>query len=146
MLVAADPLVHVAFNRNGTHLGAATSPGVRVFCSPLEHVFSRSNFASPDGSGGAGEVITSADLAVLEPEPLVAVVFGDTMMRYWSEVHGQMMSADDMSLSPHVLGAVRAVRHVGDHVVVAGKDRVTLHEISRDGGRRRRRGEAGHGG
>jgi hypothetical protein len=105
MVVAADPLVHVAFNRDGTHLVAATSSGVRVFsCSPLERVFSiRSNFASPDGSGGAGEVITSADLGVLEPEPLVAVVFGDTMMRYWSEAHGQMMSADDMSPSPHVL-------------------------------------------
>jgi hypothetical protein len=131
---AADRLVHVAFNRDGTHLVAATSSGVRVFsCSPLEHVFSRSSFASPDGSGAAGaREVTSADLGVLlEPEPLVAVVFGDTI-RYWSEAHGQMMSADK-SPSPHGLGAVRAVRHAGDHVVVAGKDRVTLHEISRDG-------------
>nr|TKW36408.1 hypothetical protein SEVIR_2G438500v2 [Setaria viridis] len=65
-----------------THLVAATSSGVRVFsCSSLEHVFSRSSFTFPDGSGAAGEV-TSADLA--SSSFLVAIVFGDTI---------QMMSA-----------------------------------------------------
>ncbi|CAL5085375.1 unnamed protein product [Urochloa decumbens] len=123
-IVADEPLVHVAFNWDATHLVAATASGIRVFsCSPsLEHVFSRSGFASPDGSP-AGEV-TSADLG----SSLVAVVFGDTI-RYWSEAHGQMTSAADMNTH----GAVRAVRHVGSHVVVAGDERAALHEISKDG-------------
>ncbi|CAN6206427.1 unnamed protein product [Urochloa humidicola] len=86
-IVADEPLVHVAFNRDATHLVAATASGIRVFsCSPsLEHVFSRSGFASPDGSPAAGEV-TAADLVAVGPSgsSLVAVVFGDTI-RYWSE-------------------------------------------------------------
>ncbi|CAN6200222.1 unnamed protein product [Urochloa humidicola] len=124
-VVADEPLVRVAFNREATHLVAATSSGIRVFsCNPFEHVFSRSGFASPDGGG---EVITSADLG--PSSSLVAVVFGDTI-RYWNEAHGQMMSAD---LSPSTHGAVRAVRHVGGRVLVAGEDRVALHEISKDG-------------
>ncbi|KAK3151323.1 hypothetical protein QOZ80_3AG0244420 [Eleusine coracana subsp. coracana] len=90
---ATDPLVHVAFNSDATHFVAASSSGIRVFsCNPFEHVFSRSGFASPDGSGSAGEV-TAADVAL----PLVAaVVFGDTI-RYWSERHGQMMSEAAMA-------------------------------------------------
>lgn len=119
---ASGPLVHVAFNSEATHFVAATSSGIRVFsCSPFEHVFSRSGFASPDGSGSAGEV-TAADVAL--PGPLVAVAFGDTI-RYWSERHGQMLSK-----AIEVDGVVRAVRHVGNLAVVAGEDRVTLHESS----------------
>jgi CMP-2-keto-3-deoxyoctulosonic acid synthetase len=37
------------------------------------------------------------------------------------------------TISTSMHGAVRAVRHAGDHVVVVGEDRATLHEISRYG-------------
>jgi CMP-2-keto-3-deoxyoctulosonic acid synthetase len=37
------------------------------------------------------------------------------------------------TISTSMHGAVRAIRHAGDHVVVAGEDRATLHEISRYG-------------
>ncbi|XP_062189195.1 autophagy-related protein 18a-like [Phragmites australis] len=139
---AADSLVHVAFNSKATHFVAATATGIRVFsCSPLEHVFSKSSFASPDSSGSAGEV-TSAD--VILSGHLVAVVFRESAdaadssgrsdkIRYWSELYRQMMSED---MGPSCRGVVRAVRHVGSHVLVAGEDKVTVHEMSRCGVKR----------
>ncbi|KAL6657160.1 hypothetical protein ACP70R_004940 [Stipagrostis hirtigluma subsp. patula] len=116
---AADPPVHVAFNSDATHFVAATASGIRVFsCSPFEHVLSRSGFASPDGE------VASADVVL--PGPLVAAVSGNTI-KYWSELHGEM------AIHPMGHGVVRAVRHVGDHVAVAGDDRAALLGISRDG-------------
>ncbi|KAL6657161.1 hypothetical protein ACP70R_004941 [Stipagrostis hirtigluma subsp. patula] len=139
---AADPLVHVAFNSKGTHFVAATSTGIRVFsCSPLKHMFSKNGFDSPDGGFGSPGEVVSADMAL--SGPVVAVVFresgaadssgqGGHKIRYWSELYCQMMP----NMSPSCRGAVRAVRHVGDHVLVAGEDRVALHEASRRAVRR----------
>ncbi|KAJ1279207.1 hypothetical protein BS78_04G137700 [Paspalum vaginatum] len=131
--VATDPLVHVAFNVDATHLVVATSSGIRALsCSPLEHVFSRGGFA--------GEV-TSADLLAqegcsesssLSEPPLVAVVLGDTIRCCSQSPHGQMTdAAAGMNPSTSGGGVVCAIRHVGDHVAVARDHRVTLYQISR---------------
>jgi WD repeat-containing protein 45 len=123
---SAAAVVHVAFNSRATHFVAATATGIRVFASsPLKHVFSKSGFA--------GEVV-SADVTL---GSLVAVVLRDTAgddpsdddrIRYWSEIQGELMGRD---MDPTCRGRVRAVRHAGNHVLVACDGRATLHETSR---------------
>jgi hypothetical protein len=74
--------------------------------------------------------VTSADLSspTTPSTFLVEIMFGDAI-RYWSERATRPDDDDDDEPSTH--RPVRAVRHVGDHVVVAGEDRATLHAISR---------------
>ncbi|WVZ75355.1 hypothetical protein U9M48_023415 [Paspalum notatum var. saurae] len=126
--VATDPLAHVAFNADATHLVVATSSGIRALsCSPLEHVFSRGGFA---GEVKSADLLLAQEGSSSEPEPpLVAVVLGDDTIRYCISQpppHGQMMDAGNGGG-----GVVRAIRHVGDHVAVARDYRVTLYQVSR---------------
>lgn len=114
-------LVHVAFNAKATHFVAATSTGIRVFaCTPsLKHAFT---------SDMEHAQVTSADVSL--SGTLVAVVLRadpDDRIRYWSELKGEVMCAD---ATPSCRGAVRGVRHAGNHVLVAGHERAALHEAA----------------
>ncbi|OEL14203.1 Autophagy-related protein 18a, partial [Dichanthelium oligosanthes] len=54
-------------------------------------------------------------------------------IRYWSELRQEMMRK---GMNPSCGRVVRAVRHVGTQVLVAGEDKVALHEMSRRGMKR----------
>jgi len=140
----AELLVHAAFNSTATHFVAATASGIRVFsCTPLKHVFSKGFVPSPD-AGSRSRVIT-ADLApsgtlaavVFRPDPSAAAPSdaddeGDRI-RYCSVgLRGHLLRDDDISINSSTSSScrVRAVRHEGGHVLVAGDGKTALHGTS----------------
>lgn len=137
----AEPLVHAAFNSTATHFVAATASGIRVFsCTPLRHAFSN---VFPSPADAAGSRVITADLApsgtlaavVFRPEPSAPDDDEGDRIRYCSVgLRGQMLRDDisptASSSSSSSCRVVRAVRHAGGHVLVAGDGKAALHDTS----------------
>ncbi|KAI5008800.1 hypothetical protein ZWY2020_009848 [Hordeum vulgare] len=121
------PFAHVAFSSGGSHFVASTATGFDVFScdDSVEHVRYRckSTAVVPDGVE-----VTSAELST---RSRVAFVARDTgaaehcKIYLWKEESDRKIRLR-VTTTPGALGAVGAVRLLGDDVLVAGQEKAAL--------------------
>ncbi|XP_047065063.1 autophagy-related protein 18d-like [Lolium rigidum] len=119
---AADPLVHVAFNQQGTHFVAATETGFHVFsCEPLERVMHRSGLTvtSPGGMVSSAELLTRSQLAVVTSRPNE-----DDAIDFWNGMCKEGKVASVTSSHHRTVGGIRLQ---GEYMLVAGEEKARLY-------------------
>jgi hypothetical protein len=121
---APDPLVHVAFNQQGTHFVAATATGFHVFtCDPLERVMHRSGptVASPGRTVSSAELLTRSQLAVVTRGPNDD---DDDVIDFWN---GLCKEGKVASVTSSQHGAVGGIRLQREYMLVAGEEKARLY-------------------
>ncbi|XP_071681386.1 autophagy-related protein 18d-like [Lolium perenne] len=119
---APDPLVHVAFNQQGTHFVAATETGFHVFsCEPLERVMHRSGptVTSPGGMVSSAELLTRSQLAVVTSRPNE-----DDAINFWNGMCKEGKVASVTSSHHRTVGGIRLQ---GEYMLVAGEEKARLY-------------------
>ncbi|KAM0821881.1 hypothetical protein ACQ4PT_071884 [Festuca glaucescens] len=119
---APDPLVHVAFNQQGTHFVAATETGFHVFsCEPLERVMHRSGptVAAPGGTVSSADLLTRSQLAVVTRRENE-----DDAIDFWNGMCKEGKVASVTSSHHRTVGGIRLQ---GEYMLVAGEEKARLY-------------------
>lgn len=135
--MAPAQLVHVAFMDDASHFVASTAAGSHVFsCNSLKRMLHKPEFTG-------AEVASAGLLGPSMPNSLAVVtrrrpsnksggveeegrpVVHDYAIHHW--VWGQTNGGKPLVLNPS--GAVRGVRLLGDHMLVAGEEKAALYDV-----------------